>query len=352
MTEAGGMPCFLAFSCEASRTGPRMNEMAALLLRGRDTGATRIHDVVQERVALPLPGAGDLLVRVGAARIGPTEWRRPTGSAPVIPGRGFSGVVVGVGVGVSDVAPGDDVYGLVPAGRAGAAAQYVAVPAACAAPKPQSLDHVAAASVPMAALTAWQALVDGVAVQAGDQLLVHGGAGAIGRFAIQLAFLAGARVTTTCRGRDTPTAFRLGAERVIDFETRDFASALGRWDAIVDTVGAAVLERSFGKLRAGGRIVTLPAEPPPRYLHEYGVRCAFLDVAADGSVLGEVTRLIDAGALRVATPSHVAFDCAGDGHGRWSLTEQALRAAVLRIGTFEDDASGVSLPHGADSAVG
>jgi NADPH:quinone reductase-like Zn-dependent oxidoreductase len=306
-------------------------------------------------VPLPVRRPGDVLVRVGAAQIGPTEWGRPTGSLPAIPGRGFSGVVAGVGVGVGDVAPGDQVFGLVPAGRAGAAAQYVAVPAACVAPKPQSLDHAGAASVPMAALTAWQALVDGVAVRAGDQLLVHGGGGAIGRFAIQLAFLAGARVTTTCRARDTPTAFRLGAERVIDFETRDFAAALGRWDAIVDTVGATVLERSFGKLRAGGRIVTLPAEPPPRYLHDYGVRCRFIEVGADGAVLAEVARLIDAGALRVRTPSVVAFDCTGGECGECgerSLTEQALRKAVLRIGSFEDDASEVSGSRDAGSAVG
>ena len=217
---------------------------------------------------------------------------------PVIPSHEFSGVVTETGAGVTGLQAGDRVCGLVPFDRDGAAADFVSVPADYVARTPEALPHAAAAALPLAAMTAWQALVDQAAVTSGEEVLVHGGAGGVGAFAVQLATLLGARVTATCRG-DTEFVRDLGAARAIDVDSEDFSADRGRYDVVIDTVGGATLDRSFPVLRRGGRLVTLQAPPPAELAQEHGVRASFFIVGPDPQELGHLVELAAEGRLRV-----------------------------------------------------
>lgn len=219
---------------------------------------------------------------------------------PTIPSHEVSGVVDALGDGVSDLAVGDEVYGLVPFDRNGVAAECVAVPAMSLAGRPRTVSHVVAAAVPLAALTAWQALVDHAAVQPGERVLVHGGAGGVGGVATQLAALLGAHVTATALGVDAARVRDFGAHRVIDVQTEEFDAQRGVFDVDVDTVGGMTLERSFPVLRPGGRLGTLQAPPSTTTADEHEVIRMFFIVRADRSALTQLAEMVDAGRLRVA----------------------------------------------------
>ena len=227
--------------------------------------AIRLHarggpeQMVYEDAPLPAPAAGEALLRVYAAGITPTEltwsetYRTPDGHErlPTIPGHDVSGVVEALGPGVSDVSPGDAVYGLVAFPRDGSAAEYVAVRAADLAPKPRSLDHVHAAAVPLSALTAWQALFVHAGLAAGQRVLIHGAAGGVGAFAAQLARWRGAHVSATASARHHDFLRELGVETVIDYRTTRFEEVLRDVDVVLDT------DRR-------GHAGTLLARPPAR----------------------------------------------------------------------------------------
>ena len=183
--------------------------------------------LVYEQAPAPSAGPGEALIAVHAAAITfaeltwDLEWTTRDGAdrTPVIPSHEMSGIVAGLGDGVAGLAAGDEVIGLVDFDRDGAAAEYVVMPAASLAAKPQSLSHVAAATLPLAALTAWQALADHAALQPGEQVLIQGGAGGVGMFAVQLAAILGGHVTAT--GRNTDAGF------VRDPSARNASSAPG-----------------------------------------------------------------------------------------------------------------------------
>src|SRR6266851_6498183 len=172
-----------------------------------------------ETIPVPEPGPGELLVEVQATAVTAGELTWPE-SWPAIPCHDLSGVVAAAGPGVEGWATGDEVYGLVAFDRPGAAAEYVTAPAAQLAPKPSAIDHLAAAAVPLGALTAWQALHEHARLQPGQHVLVHGGAGGVGAYAVQLAALAGARVTATASARDLAFVTGLGADQALDYSGR------------------------------------------------------------------------------------------------------------------------------------
>ncbi|OBH99595.1 NADP-dependent oxidoreductase [Mycobacterium scrofulaceum] len=260
--------------------------------------------LVVERVPVPVPAAGEVLLAVRAAAITFDEltwdetWTRDGVSrTPVIPSHEVSGVVRDVAAGVGDFAPGDEVYGLVPFDSDGAAAEFVCVPAADLAAKPSTVSHVVAAALPLAGLTALQALVDHADVRAGENVLVHGGAGGVGASTVQLAAMLGARVTATVRSDTGDLVRGYGAVRVIDVRTETFDDA--RYDVVIDTVGGETLDRSFPVLSRGGRLVTLSAPPPAGKADEYGVTAIFFIVVPDRDQLSKLAALVDDGRLRV-----------------------------------------------------
>jgi NADPH:quinone reductase-like Zn-dependent oxidoreductase len=258
-----------------------------------------------EEAPQPRPGEGEVLVRVHAAAVTPTElvwvptWTTPTGEPrrfPIILGHEFSGEVAAVGDGVTDVAVGNPVYGLNDWFGDGALAEYCVARAAEVAPKPRSVDHLAAAVTPISALTAWQGLIGRARLAAGERVLVHGAAGGVGVFAVQLARWRGATVIGTASAHNAAFVRGLGADEVIDYRAVRFEDIARGIDVVFDTVGGETLDRSWGVLKPGGRLVTIAASvegsPDPR------TREAFFIVRPDRGQLNEITRLIDAAQLR------------------------------------------------------
>jgi NADPH:quinone reductase-like Zn-dependent oxidoreductase len=262
--------------------------------------------LVYEQAPAPSAGPGEVLVAVHAAAITfaeltwDLEWTTQDGTdrTPVIPAHEMSGIVAGLGAGVAGLTAGDEVIGLVDFDRDGAAAEYVVMPAASLAAKPPSLSHVAASTLPLAALTAWQALVDHAALQPGEQVLVQGGAGGVGIFAVQLAAILGGHVTATGRSADAGFVRDLGAERFLSLEAEGLGPAAGGFDVVIDTVGGAVLDASYGLLREGGRLVTLGAPPDQERASRHKIHATFFIVEPDADELAKLAGLAGAGRLQ------------------------------------------------------
>jgi NADPH:quinone reductase-like Zn-dependent oxidoreductase len=273
--------------------------------------AIRLHrrggpeEFVYEESPEPQPGAGQALVRVRASAVTPTElqwvptWTTRSGESrrfPIIPGHEFSGEVALVGEGVTDFAVGDLVYGLNDWFGDGAQAEYCVAGAGEVARKPSSIDHVAAAATPISALTAWQGLIDRGQLATGQRVLIHGAAGGVGVFAVQLARWRGAHVIATASAGNAAFVRGLGADEVIDYLARRFEDVVHDLDLVFDAVGGETLERSWGVLKPGGRLVTIAASGENS--RDPRTREAFFIVEADRPQLGEVARLIDGGNLR------------------------------------------------------
>ncbi|MFL6078102.1 MAG: NADP-dependent oxidoreductase [Mycobacteriales bacterium] len=238
---------------------------------------------------VPAPAAGEVLVGVHAAAITADELTWPE-EHPFIPAHDVSGVVADVGPGVDGFRAGDAVYGLIGFDRQGAAAEYVTVPATDLAAKPASVDHLAAAAVPLGALTAWQALVDHANVQPGQHVLIHGGSGGVGVYAIQLAAHLGAVVTATASPASLTFVRDLGATTVIDYTT-PFETQVSNVDAVIDMVGPATMSRSYPLLAPTGRLIAIAAD-------DDNPRSTFFIVKPNASQLATLATLIDSGALR------------------------------------------------------
>jgi NADPH:quinone reductase-like Zn-dependent oxidoreductase len=263
-----------------------------------------------ESAPIPVPAVGEVLVAVHAAAITFDEltweetWIRDGASrTPVIPSHEVSGVVTEINSDEDYFEPGDDVYGLIPFDRDGGAADYVAVPAQALAAKPSSVSHTVAAALPLAGLTAWQALFDHARVQRGERVLVTGGAGGVGALAVQLAAHLGAVVTATVRSDAVELVRNLGARKVIDVRTDAVDDGQAAYDVVIDTVGGPTLERLFRVLRGGGRLVTLPAPLPVGEADEYDVTAMFFVVTPNRNQLAELATLVDSGRLHVEIAS-------------------------------------------------
>jgi NADPH:quinone reductase-like Zn-dependent oxidoreductase len=272
--------------------------MAALRLHAPGGGERLALDEVETPHASP----GEALVRVHAAAITRDELEWPADRLPAIPSYELSGIVVSAAADVAHVAAGDAVFALTPFDRDGAAAAYVAVPAACLAPKPRTLDHVESAAVPLAALSAWQGLFDRGRLAPGERVLVHGAGGGVGHFATQLARLRGAYVVGTVSSASAAVAedaLRFGAHEVRDGGSAGLEESLDPVDLVFDTVGGALLRRSPSFLRPGGRLVSIAEEPPQLP----GIESGYFVVEPSREQLVEIGRLADHGELRPAIDS-------------------------------------------------
>jgi NADPH:quinone reductase-like Zn-dependent oxidoreductase len=278
-------------------------EMKAIRIHGRG-GPDHL---VYEDVPPPHPGPGEVLVRVYATGIIANELKwdetyQTTAGSPralPIPGRDLSGVVEEVDPAVTTLVKGSEVYAMLGYGRDGAEAEFtIALPDELV-PKPRTLDSVQAAAVPLAALTAWQALFEHAHLAAGQSVLIHGAAGGVGVFAVQLAHWAGAQVLATASARNRDFLHELGANEVIDYTTTRFEDGVHEVDLVFDLVGGDTLQRSWQLIKPGGVLVTM-VSPPPSFEHAkaQGIRPCWFAVEPNREELIQIGSLMDAGHLR------------------------------------------------------
>jgi len=260
--------------------------------------------VIQAELQKPEPGLGEILIHVHAVGVTPTEllWYPTThtqlGTARMlaVPGHEFSGVITAIGKGVQDFEVGDEVYGMNDWFADGAAAEFCITLPQNIAQKPATLGHEAAASVPIGALTSWQGLIDRAKLEPGERVLVHGGAGAVGLYAVQIAHIRGARVITTVSAQDIDFVKRLGADEVIDYKACRFEKEVRDVDVIFDAIGGDTLERSWDVLKPGGRMITIAADSEGTA--DQRVKDAFFIVEPNQKQLVEIAKQLDAGYLR------------------------------------------------------
>ncbi|MCQ8768610.1 NADP-dependent oxidoreductase [Streptomyces telluris] len=289
----------------------------------------------------PVPGPTEILVRVRAAGVNPVDWKTRargfyyTGDTPPF-GLGFdvSGVVEAVGDGVTLYAPGDEVYGMPRFPHpAGAYAEYVAAPARHFAPKPRGLDHVQAAGLPLAALTAWQAVVDTARVTEGRRVLIHAAAGGVGHLAVQIAKARGAYVIGTASAAKHDFLRGLGADELIDYREQDFAEELGDLDVVVESISGDYPARSLHTLRPGGTLVSLLplTEPVLTEARERGIRAVRMMVEPDLAGLRGISELVESGQLRTEIAAVLPLAEAGKAH-ELGETGRTSGKIVLTVG--------------------
>jgi NADPH:quinone reductase-like Zn-dependent oxidoreductase len=288
--------------------------------------AWRVHsfgspDVMKfESVPRPVPGAGEVLVKVHAAGVGPWDgWIRAGRSVlpqplPLTLGSDLSGEVEEVGSDVADLRVGDPIYGVTNPRFVGAYAEFAVASAAMLARKPASLTYVEAASVPVIAVTAWQGLFDEAQLTAGQTVVVHGAAGNVGAYAVQLAHRAGIRVVATAAADDAAWVRDLGAEVVVDFRAERFEDKVHNADAVLDLVGGETQRRSFEVLRRGGRLISAVSAPDQDLAKSHGVEAAFFLVKVTSRYLTEIADLIDAGTLRTRVGKVLTLANAREAH--------------------------------------
>jgi NADPH:quinone reductase-like Zn-dependent oxidoreductase len=273
-----------------------------------------------ERVLRPTPGPGEVLVKVEAAGVGPWDgWIRAGKSVlpqplPLTPGSDLSGEIVAVGPGVSDPHVGDPVYGVTNPRFTGAYAEYAVASAAMVSRKPTSLTYIEAASVPVIAVTAWQALFDQAQLKAGQTVVIHGAAGNVGAYAVQLARRAGVRTIGTAATDDLPFVRSLGANTVIDFRTQRFEEEVRDADAVIDLVGGETQKRSFQVLRRGGKLISAVSRPDQHLAQSHGVDAAFFLVNVTRQQLAAIAGLIDGGQLRTRVGAVLPLADAREAH--------------------------------------
>lgn len=254
----------------------------------------------------PVAGPGEIVVDIHAASLNPADWKVREGlygthgqmPFPHILGRDFSGVVRETGAGVGDFSEGDAVFGVLDRGKEGTYAEAVALKANLAAIKPPVLSHIEAAACALIGLTAIVALEDTGRLQSGETILIHGGAGGVGGFAVQYAKHVGAKVIVTASARNHEYVRQLGADEAIDYSKQDFTESVPECDVVFDTIGGAVHARSFSVLKPGGRLIHVAAGPkdfePPRS----DVTVIRPNVGRDRKYLERIVELVESGAVK------------------------------------------------------
>lgn len=290
--------------------------------------AVRIHryggpDVLEyEDAPRPTLLPDDVLVRVHAAGVNPVDWKVRAGQfksstqymLPLILGWDVSGVVEAAGTGVKDDLVGQEVYARPDSTRNGAYAEYIAVRESEVAPKPALLDHVHAAGVPLAGLTAWQALFDVAGLAEGQTVLIHGATGGVGSFAVQFAKAKGAHVIGTASAANHALLRELGADEVIDYTRQRFEDLVKDADVVLDTVGGETQDRSWDILKPGGTLVSTVGRPSEEVARARGVRGASLTMQPNCEQLMEIACLIDSGKVKSIVQNVFALEEARKAH--------------------------------------
>ncbi|PJN22607.1 NADP-dependent oxidoreductase [Kitasatospora sp. CB02891] len=271
----------------------------------------------------PVPGTSEILVKVRAAGLNPTDWKHRAsglflGEPPFVLGWDVAGTVEAVGFGVTLFEPGDEVFGMLPYPHGvGSHADYVTGPARAFVRRPAGVDVVQAGALPLAALTAWQALVDTAQVKAGDRVLVHAAAGGVGHLAVQIAKARGAYVIGTAGAGKHDFLRGIGVDEPVDYRSRDFAEAVRDVDVVLDTVGGEYQLRSLRTLRPGGLLVSIlpvPFEGLAEEADRLGVRTAMMLVEADHAGMAAVADLAERGLLRAEIAGTFPLEHAAKAH--------------------------------------
>jgi len=306
--------------------------------------AVRLHqyggpEVLQyEDAPRPEPASGEVLVRVHAAAVNPVDWKVRAGytkgfldyQLPLIPGWDLSGVVEAVGAGVADWQPGDEVYSRPDIGRNGSYAEYIAVKASELGRKPKSIDHASASAIPLAALTAWQALFVAGGLKAGQRVLIHAAAGGVGTFAVQLAKWKGAYVIGTASERNHAFLRELGADELVDYNKTPFETVVHDVDLVLDSMAGEIRQRSWQVLKKGGILVSILGAPSAEEAAAHGVRQAGVFVQPNRAQLEEIAKLVDAGKLRPIVEEVLPLKEAARAHEK-NQTLHTRGKIVLRV---------------------
>jgi NADPH:quinone reductase-like Zn-dependent oxidoreductase len=302
--------------------------------------AIRIHDygeadaLIYEDAPIPEPAPDGVLIKVHAAGVNPVDWKVRKGlmramrplQFPAIMGSDIAGKIALAGPLVTRLKEGDRVIARVD----GAYAEFAIAKTDAVAPAPSSIPLAHAAGIPIAAGTAWTVLFDAANVRAGEKVLIQGGSGGVGIFAVQLAKLAGAYVIATTSGPNVAMVKSLGADEVIDYRAADVASTVKDVDLVVDCVGGETLKRSFGLLRKGGLLITIVAPPDEALAKQHGVSARFERGNMNGIRLQEISGLIDAGKLKIVIEKELPLVQAKAAH-ELSESGRARGKIILRV---------------------
>jgi NADPH:quinone reductase-like Zn-dependent oxidoreductase len=261
--------------------------------------------LTMEDLEISQPDAGQVLVAVHAASVNPVDFKIRSGKYPAVkgdrlpytPGRDVSGIVEKCGAQATRFKVGDEVFGMVDV-RGGGYAERAVVDQKAIAAKPAGLDHVHAAAVPLAAQTAWQGLFRHGRLKKGQSVLIHGGSGGVGHFAIQFAKAIGAHVSTTVSTDNLKFAEALGADIVIDYRTQRFEEFVSDLDMVFDLIDGETRERSWNLIKKGGVLVSTLTEPSPQTAEKFGLRATRYTVEANGEELAEIAALVEAGKVK------------------------------------------------------
>lgn len=302
--------------------------------------AIRIHEyggpevLSLEEVQRPTPGSDELSIKVHAASVNPVDWKIRQGylqqffplTLPITIGLDASGTVEAVGSGVTRFKRGDEVYARLHDTRNGAYAEYTIARESDLALKPKSVDHVHAASIPIAGVTAWQALFETAQLRAGQRVLIHAAAGGVGAFAVQFAKWKGAHVIGTASGNNQAFLRELGVDEPIDYEKARFEEVARDVDVVLDAIGGEVQERSWKVLKKGGILISLAAPPDAEQAAKHGVRTVMFQPHPGSSDLVEIAKLVDSGRVKTVVETILplsevrrAHELSAQGHARGKI---------------------------------
>jgi NADPH:quinone reductase-like Zn-dependent oxidoreductase len=307
--------------------------------------AVRIHsygnaDVLKyEEAPMPDIAPNDVLVRVVAASVNPVDWKIREGylqqmipySFPLTLGWDVSGVVEVTGKEVARFKVGDAVFSRPDVKRNGCYAEYVAIREDELAHKPGTISHVEAASLPLAGIAAWEAIINTAKVAAGQRVLIHAASGGVGSLAVQLAKSCGAYVVATTSKQNLALVKSLGADEVIDYHAQKFELAVRDVDAVFDTIGGQVQEASWSVLKQGGILISIIGTPPEEKAKAHGVRSAFLFIEPNPAILTQLAGMVEGGKLRPIIGAEFALKDIAKAHAL-SQSGHAVGKIVLYVG--------------------
>ena len=290
-------------------------------------------------VERPEPKADEVLVKVHVAAVNPIDWKTRDGAGerlglklPIILGIDIAGVVEEVGDGIEKFQPGDAVYGMTVSGLSGGYAEYALASVDTMAPKPESLDFEKAAAIPIAALTAWQAMFDVANLRRGQKILITGASGGVGSMAVQLAKAKGAFVIGTASGKNEQFVRDLGADEFVDYTRQPFEEVVKDVDVAFDTVGGDTFERVIQTVKKGGFLVTSAEPQAEEKAKEFGIQAAWLFCQPSAEQLAEINQLIDEGKLKIHVETVLPLTEVKKAH-QLSQSGRTRGKIVLQIGT-------------------